>query len=420
MSKIVIEGGYPLSGSIQVQGAKNAALPLMAASILMGEREKLTLRNVPSLRDVETMEKILSFMGFSLLKSESTLSIIAPGELNEDVPYDLMRKMRASVLILGPLLSKKGRVVLPMPGGCPIGTRPIDLHLKGFALMGADISIRHGYIEARADGRLKGAKIYLDFPSVGATENILMAASLAKGVTVIENAAREPEISNLMELLVKMGVKIGKDGESTIVVEGADELRGAEITVIPDRIAAGTYIVAGVISKGEVRVENVNPSHMEALLAKLSEAGVGLDLGKDWIKASFVRRLSGVRITTLPYPGFPTDLQAQMMALLSVASGTSVITETIFENRFMHVPELRRMGARIEVEGNSAIIEGVDRLTGAHVVATDLRAGAALAVAGLSANGVTIVSKAEHIDRGYERFVENLAALGARVAREED
>ncbi len=420
MSKIVIEGGKPITGRLRIQGAKNAALPLMAASILMGEGERLLLRNVPHLKDVETMESILSFMGFLPEREGNSLSLVAPKDIKGEVPYDLMRKMRASVLILGPLLSKKGKVVLPLPGGCPIGTRPIDLHLKGFSLMGAEIAIKHGYIEAKADGKLRGAKIYLDFPSVGATENIIMAATLAKGTTVIENAAREPEIHNLMDLLYKMGVDIGRDGESTIVIKGVEELKGSEISVIPDRIVAGTYIIAGVITKGNIRVENVNPFHMEALLAKLNEAGVRVEHGENWIEASFVERLSGIKITTLPYPGFPTDLQAQMMSLLSIAKGTSIITETIFENRFMHVSELRRMGANIRVEGNSAIIDGVESLSGAQVIATDLRAGAALVLAGLSATGITVVSKAEHIDRGYESFVENLSSLGARITREED
>lgn len=419
MSKIVVEGGLPLSGVLRVQGAKNAALPLMAASILLGDKERLFLRNVPFLKDVETMIEILSSMGLSVSIERDGLILSNTGEIREEVPYELMRRMRASVLILGPLLSKRGKVTLPMPGGCPIGTRPIDLHLKGFSLMGAEISIKHGYIEAWTKGRLKGAKIYLDFPSVGATENIIMAAALAKGTTVIENAAREPEIGNLIDLLSKMGLDIGKDGESTIVIRGSEGLSGAEISVIPDRIVAGTYIIAGVISGGGVKVKEVNPYHMEALLAKLVEAGIEVKYGSDWIEACFVRRPKGIKITTLPYPGFPTDLQAQIMALLSIAEGTSVVTETIFENRFMHVPELRRMGANIKVEGGNAIIEGVESLSGAQVLATDLRAGAALVLAGLSAKGTTIVSKAEHIDRGYEKFVENLALLGARVRREE-
>ncbi|MCS7233191.1 MAG: UDP-N-acetylglucosamine 1-carboxyvinyltransferase [Synergistetes bacterium] len=420
MSKIIVEGGVPLNGVLKVQGAKNAALPLMAASILLEDKEKLSLNNVPSLKDVSTMAEILSFIGFSVSMEGDTLIISNTGEIREDVPYELMRKMRASILILGPLLSKKGRVTLPMPGGCPIGTRPIDLHLKGFSLMGAEISIKHGYIEAQAKGRLRGARIYLDFPSVGATENIIMAAALAKGTTVIENAAREPEIGNLIDLLGKMGLDIGRDGESTIVINGSESLHGAEVAVIPDRIVAGTYIIAGVISGGKVRVEKINPCHMEALLSKLLESGIDIKQGENWVEASFVKRPRGVRITTLPYPGFPTDLQAQMMSLLSIAEGTSLITETIFENRFMHVPELRRMGANIRVEGGNAIMEGVESLSGAQVVATDLRAGAALVLAGLSAKGVTIVSKAEHVDRGYEKFVENLKLLGAKIEREED
>ncbi|KUK13609.1 MAG: UDP-N-acetylglucosamine 1-carboxyvinyltransferase [Synergistetes bacterium] len=419
MSKIVVEGGWPLEGVLKVQGAKNAALPLMAASILLGEGESLCLENIPYLKDVETMVEILSIIGLSVSLDGNKALISNSGVVNEEVPYELMRRMRGSVLILGPLLSKKGKVVLPMPGGCPIGSRPIDLHLKGFALMGAEISISHGYVEARTNGRLKGAKVYLDFPSVGATENIIMAAALAKGTTVIENAAREPEVNNLIDLLSKMGLDIGRDGDSTIVITGADGLRGASIPVIPDRIAAGTYLIAGVMSRGRVRVEKVNPSHMEALLAKLVESGVDTSYGEDWVEVCYSGRPKAVKLTTLPYPGFPTDLQAQMMALLSIAEGTSVINETIFENRFMHVSELRRMGAMIEIEGGSAIIKGVSSLTGAQVVATDLRAGAALVLAGLSAAGITVVSNAQHVDRGYESFVENLSALGARVRREE-
>ncbi|MCD6362962.1 MAG: UDP-N-acetylglucosamine 1-carboxyvinyltransferase [Synergistetes bacterium] len=418
MSKIVIDGGTPLEGALTVQGAKNAALPLMAASLLMSGGERLILKNVPELKDVDTMISILKSLGFLALRNEKTLEISSPYEIGGDVPYDLMRKMRASVLVLGPLLARKGRVVLPMPGGCPIGTRPIDLHLKGLSLMGAEITINHGYIETRAD-RLKGAKIYLDFPSVGATENLLMAAALAKGTTVIENAAREPEISNLMDLLREMGAGVERDGDSTIVIEGVSELGGANFSVIPDRIVAGTYIIAGIISRGKVRVNSVIPLHLEALLAKLEEAGVSVNQGEDWIEARFIGRLSGVKVTTLPYPGFPTDLQAQMMALLSVADGTSIITETIFDNRFMHVPELQRMGANIKVEGRSAIINGVDSLSGAQVMATDLRAGAALVLAGLSARGRTVVSNAEHIDRGYENFVENLSHLGGNLRRED-
>ncbi len=418
MSKIVIEGGKPLDGSLKIQGAKNAALPLMAASLLLRGGEKLILRNVPKLKDVDTMINILKSLGFSPSRNGETLEISSPDEIRGEVPYALMRKMRASVLILGPLLAREGRVVLPMPGGCPIGTRPIDLHLKGLSLMGAEITISHGYIETRAD-KLKGAKIYLDFPSVGATENLLMAATLAKGTTIIENAAREPEISNLMELLKKMGADVEKDGESTIVVRGMDELKGTEISVIPDRIVAGTYIIAGIISKGRIKVERVVPHHLEALLAKLEEAGVEVKQGEDWIEVCFREKLSGVKVTTLPYPGFPTDLQAQMMALLSVAKGTSIITETIFDNRFMHVAELRRMGANIKVEGRSAIINGVETLSGAQVMATDLRAGAALVLAGLSAQGMTVVSNADHIDRGYEDFVGNLSNLGGSLRRED-
>ncbi len=418
MSKIIIEGGKPLDGTLKIQGAKNAALPLMAASLLLRGGEKLILRNLPKLKDVDTMINILESLGFSPSRDGETLEISSPGEIRGEVPYDLMRKMRASVLILGPLLAREGKVILPMPGGCPIGTRPIDLHLKGLSLMGAEISISHGYIEAKAD-KLKGAKIYLDFPSVGATENLLMAAALAKGTTIIENAAREPEISNLMELLKKMGADIEKDGESTIVVRGAGELGGTGISVIPDRIVAGTYIIAGIISKGRVKVERVVPLHLEALLAKLEEAGVEVKQGEDWIEVRFRERLSGVKVTTLPYPGFPTDLQAQMMALLSMAKGTSIITETIFDNRFMHVAELRRMGANIKVEGRSAIINGVEALSGAQVMATDLRAGAALVLAGLSAQGTTVVSNADHIDRGYEDFVENLSNLGGNLRRED-
>ncbi len=418
MSKIVIEGGKPLDGSLKIQGAKNAALPLMAASLLLRGGEKLILRNVPKLKDVDTMINILKSLGFSPSRNGETLEISSPDEIRGEVPYALMRKMSASVLILGPLLAREGRVVLPMPGGCPIGTRPIDLHLKGLSLMGAEITISHGYIETRAD-KLKGAKIYLDFPSVGATENLLMAATLAKGTTIIENAAREPEISNLMELLKKMGADVEKDGESTIVVRGMDELKGTEISVIPDRIVAGTYIIAGIISKGRIKVERVVPHHLEALLAKLEEAGVEVKQGEDWIEVCFREKLSGVKVTTLPYPGFPTDLQAQMMALLSVAKGTSIITETIFDNRFMHVAELRRMGANIKVEGRSAIINGVETLSGAQVMATDLRAGAALVLAGLSAQGMTVVSNADHIDRGYEDFVGNLSNLGGSLRRED-
>lgn len=411
--KMVINGKRPLSGSVRAQGAKNAALPVLAASILL-KGETLEIRRVPKLHDVFTMADLLRHLGAEVKYENDTVKISVPDELAWDTPKALVRKMRASSLVLGPLLARTGRAVLPLPGGCAIGSRPIDLHLKGLAKLGADIQLEHGAVQARAKG-LKGAKIYLDFPSVGATENIMMAAVFAKGETIIENAAREPEIVNLSEALKAMGCKIDGVGTGTIHLEGVDSLCGTAIDIIPDRIEASTFLLAGAITRGTVNVTGVIPEHLDAIIAKLEEAGIGLEIGEDTVTVKAEEPLKSVSLKTLPYPGFPTDVQPQFTAFMSTTKGTSVIQESVFESRFSHVSELKKMGAQIELQGNTAVVTGTDQLKGAEVRATDLRAGASLVLAGLAAEDETAVYGLGHIWRGYEGFDEKIRNLGGKV-----
>jgi UDP-N-acetylglucosamine 1-carboxyvinyltransferase len=417
MDKIIIEGGRPLHGTIRVSGAKNAALPLMAAAILApGEH---VLHNVPDLRDTRTMLTLLSSFGLKWQRRQKDGALVLDSTTidNVEASYDLVKTMRASVLVLGPLLARMGKARVSLPGGCAIGARPIDFHIQGLARLGVESTLANGYVEGSIDGRLQGNVIYFDIPSVTGTENLLMAATLAEGVTEIKNAAREPEIANLIDMLTGMGAKIEGRGSDCLRVTGVKRLRPAEATIIPDRIETGTYLIAAAAAGGELTVTGGNPEHLGALLEKLREAGVEISvIGRD-IKVGRQRVLQSVDIKTLPYPGFPTDLQAQIMALMCLGNGLSVIAETIFENRFMHVAELRRMGAEIKVDGHSAIIKGVGALTGAPVMATDLRASASLVVAALAASGETEISRVYHLDRGYDNLVGKLAGVGAVVRR---
>lgn len=416
MGKIVINGGRKLSGKVRISAAKNSVLPIIAASLLTGF--DCILEDIPFLEDVNVILSVLDSLGVNLFidNNKGKLLIKAEDIKSYEPSYELVRKMRASFLVMGPILTRFGKVRISLPGGCNIGSRPIDLHLKGFSQLGADINLGHGYVEASCK-RLKGAKVYLDFPSVGATENIMMAAVLADGETVIENAAEEPEIVDLASFLNKMGAKIIGAGTDTIKIEGVKELKGTIHQVIPDRIEAGTYMVAAAITGGEVTIENVIPEHVRSITAKLQEAGIYVKEEQNKIKVKANGRIEAVDIKTMPYPGFPTDMQAQFMALLSIADGVSIITETVFENRFMHVNELKRMGANIKIDGRSAVVEGVEKFTGAEVKATDLRAGAALVIAGLIAEGITEVSEIYHIDRGYVDMVGKLKKLGADIDR---
>jgi len=412
--KLVIQGGIPLKGTVRVSSAKNAVLPVIAATLL--SEGPCTLHDIPQLADVNSICRVIEHLGARVARSNNDLTISVPDLTEVEAPYEYVRLMRASFLVMGPLLARGGRAVIPLPGGCAIGARPIDLHLKGFEALGAKIIYRHGCIEAVA-GRLAGNRIYLDFPSVGATENVLMAATLAKGNTVIENAAEEPEIVDLANFLNAMGARIKGAGTKVIKVEGVSRLNGTAHTVIPDRIEAGTFLTAAAITGGDVLVNNVICDHLKPVTAKLREAGAKVEEGDNWIRVVVNGDLRAVDIKTMPYPGFPTDMQPQMMALLCLARGTSVVTETIFENRFMHAFELKRMGAKIKLEGHTAVIEGAACLTGAPVKATDLRAGAALVLAGLAAKGSTEISNVFHIDRGYDRLEEKLRGLGARIQR---
>jgi UDP-N-acetylglucosamine 1-carboxyvinyltransferase len=419
MDKLVISGGIPLHGEVQVSGAKNSALPILASTILGGGECVIT--NVPRVVDVVTMGKLLGMLGVTVEHEGNRAVIKADVIKSTQAPYDLVKTMRASVLVLGPLVARWGEATVSLPGGCAIGSRPVNLHLAGLAKLGAEVSIEHGYIRARAK-RLTGARIYCDTPTVTGTENLMMAASLAQGTTVIENAAKEPEIVDLADFLSKRGARITGAGTDVITIEGVRELCGGDHEVIPDRIEAGTHLVAGAITKGCVSVNRCRPDHLDPLLNKLQEAGAEIQVEKERIRldASKVARLKGVDVRTLPYPGFPTDMQAQMVALMSVADGTSVVTETVFESRFMHVEELCRMGADIRVEGNRLVITGRDRLTGAPVMASDLRASAGLVLAGLAAEGTTEVLRVYHLDRGYERIEEKLRGLGAVVERRKE
>ena len=414
MEKMVIEGGYRLVGEVPVSGAKNAALPLFAASLLV--EDWITLRNVPALADIRTISRLLRMMGVKTEGESGTVRVSASEIHSFEAPYNMVKTMRASVLVLGPLVAKWKRARVSLPGGCAIGARPINLHLKGLEAMGARVELKHGYVEASAD-RLKGAEIYFDISTVTGTENIMMAAALAEGRTVLKNAAREPEVVELGHALKKMGAKIEGVGTDMVVIDGVKELRPIEHTIIPDRIEAGTFMAAAGITQGNVKLLNCHIGHLEAVAAKLKEAGLEIIPEGDGVKVIGPVNIKPVDVKTLPYPGFPTDMQAQIMALLCLASGLSVITETVFENRFMHVSEMRRMGADIRIEGKNAIVQGLAHLTGAPVMATDLRASASLVLAGLAAEGTTEVSRIYHLDRGYEKLDQKLNKLGAKIRR---
>ena len=417
MEKLVIRGGNRLVGTVKVSGAKNAVLPLIAATLL--GKSPSTLEEVPDLEDVRTFAEVLRHLGVKVQynKADHMLFVDSTNISSCEAPYELVRKMRASFLIMGPLLARHGHSKISLPGGCAIGTRPIDLHLKGFEALGAKIDIGHGYIEATAPNGLTGARIYLDFPSVGATENIIMAASMAKGQTILENAAHEPEIVDLANYLNTMGANIKGAGTDVIRIEGVTELTGKTYEVIPDRIEAGTFMVAAAMTGGDLYVENAMTEHLKPVIAKLKEAGVTIEEDTNGIRVKSNGVLKAIDIKTLPYPGFPTDMQAQFMAMTTVSHGTSVISETVFENRFMHVDELKRMGATIKIDGRSAVVEGLATLTGCQVKATDLRAGAALVLAGLVASGETEVGYLHHIDRGYDDLVTKLCRIGADIKR---
>lgn len=416
MEKIKIEGGRRLSGCVRVEGAKNAVLPILAASLLASEGES-RIYDVPALDDVRTIVELLSLIGARIEYHDGCITISATNIARTEAPYDLVRRMRASILVVGPLLAREGHVRISLPGGCAIGSRPIDQHLKGFEAMGADISFGQGYIDAQVDGRLRGSRIYLDYASVGATENIMMAATLAEGITTIENAAHEPEIVDLANFLNSMGAKIRGAGTGRIKIEGVRHLEATTHTVIPDRIEAGTYMVAAAITEGNVLIENVIIDHLKPVIAKLEEMGVICQEEETGLRVIGRRPLKSTDIKTLPHPGFPTDMQSPMMALLLTANGTSLITETVFENRYMHVEEFQRMNANIRVKGRTAIIEGNADLRGASVHATDLRAGSALILVGLAASGITEITGLHHIDRGYVNLVGKLRELGAEIER---
>ncbi len=414
MDKLVIEGGRPLAGEVRISGAKNAALPILCASLLTAD--PLHLDNVPDLQDVRTTLKLLAQMGVREARGAAQLTLDAGAVDNPVAPYELVKTMRASILVLGPLVARFGHAKVSLPGGCAIGARPVDQHIKGLQAMGAEISIEHGYIEARAK-RLKGARIMTDMITVTGTENLLMAAVLADGETVLENAAREPEVGDLAQLLVRMGARIEGIGTDRLVIQGVDKLHGAHYEVIPDRIEAGTFLCAVAAAGGDVTLRKVRPITLEAVTMKLREAGVTIEEGDDWIRVRMARRPTAVSFRTSEYPAFPTDMQAQFMALNAIAEGTSQVVETIFENRFMHVQELNRLGANVTIDGNTALVTGVPRLSGATVMATDLRASASLVIAGLTAEGETLVDRIYHLDRGYDRMEEKLTAIGARVRR---
>ncbi|MBJ9592869.1 UDP-N-acetylglucosamine 1-carboxyvinyltransferase [Burkholderia seminalis] len=414
MDKLVIEGGNRLSGEIVVSGAKNAALPILCAGLLTAD--PVDLDNVPNLKDVRTTLKVLNQMGVKSEIDGCRVQLDASRVDNLVAPYELVKTMRASILVLGPLLARFGEAKVSLPGGCAIGARPVDQHIKGLQAMGAEISIEHGFIEARAK-RLKGARIVTDMITVTGTENLLMAATLADGETVIENAAREPEVSDLAHLLVAMGAKIDGIGTDRLVIQGVERLHGARHSVIPDRIEAGTFLCAVAAAGGDVMLTGVRPHILDAVIDKLREAGVSIEEGDSWLRVKMDRRPSAVTIRTSEYPAFPTDMQAQFMALNTVATGTAQVVETIFENRFMHVQELNRLGANITIDGNTALVTGVEKLSGANVMATDLRASASLVIAGLRADGETLVDRIYHLDRGYDRMEAKLTAVGANVRR---
>jgi len=414
MDKIIIEGGRAISGSVRISGSKNAALPILVSSLLtdgMSEYE-----NVPQLRDIQSTIDLLMHLGARVSRREGRVCIDAGGLDSHEAPYDLVRKMRASILVLGPLLARLKKARVSLPGGCAIGARPINLHLKGLERLGAEIELKHGYVEARAD-RLTGAEIYFDVATVGGTENLMMAACLAEGRTILRNAAREPEITALADVLISMGADIQGAGSSKITIKGVSALTPAKASIIPDRIEAGTFMVAAALTGGDIRVENCEPEHLGAAINKLRLAGARIEIGDQVIQVRGGESLTGVDIKTQPFPGFPTDMQAQFMVLMTIAAGQSLISETIFENRFIHVSELRRLGADITVNGNAALVRGVAKLSGAPVMATDLRASASLVLAGLVAEGTTEISRIYHLDRGYEALEEKFFRLGAAIKR---
>jgi len=416
MDKLIITGGKPLNGEVEISGAKNAALPILAATLLA--ESPVTLSNVPHLHDVTTMMELLGRMGVKIkLTNNMEVEVNAADITSCEAPYELVKTMRASILVLGPLLARFGEAIVSLPGGCAIGSRPVNIHIKGLQALGADISVESGYIKAKAS-RLKGATIYMDMVTVTGTENLMMAAALAEGQTVLENAAKEPEILDLANCLNTMGAKIRGAGTETIIIEGVERLSGGEHRVLPDRIETGTYLVAGAITGGKVKTINTQPDLIESVLAKLSQAGAEIKTGEDWIELDMKgKRPVAVDISTAPHPAFPTDMQAQFMAMNCIADGVAVVNENIFENRFMHVQELQRMGADIRVESHTAFVTGVEKLAGAPVMATDLRASASLVLAALAAEGETDVERIYHIDRGYEQIEQKLSMIGASIQR---
>lgn len=414
MEKLKITGGVRLEGEVKASGAKNAALPILAASLLTAD--DLVLHNVPHLSDIATMGKLLTGLGMTVERQEESVRLNARSLTTLTAPYDLVKTMRASIVTLGPMLARFGEAQVSLPGGCAIGARPVDQHIKGLQAMGADVQIEHGYVVARAS-RLKGAHIVTDMVTVTGTENLLMAATLAEGKTVLENAAREPEVVDLANCLIAMGAKIKGAGTPVIEVEGVEKLHGASHRVLPDRIETGSFLVAALMTRGDVTVTDASPHTLDIVLEKLREAGAEVTIGEDWVRAKINRRPKAVSVQTVPHPGFPTDMQAQFMALDTIAEGTGRITETIFENRFMHVPELQRLGANITVDGHTAVVTGVERLSGANVMATDLRASASLVIAALVAQGESVVDRIYHLDRGYDHMEVKLRSLGAEIER---
>lgn len=417
MDKLIIEGGVRLEGEIRIAGAKNSALPILAATLLTSD--KVTVRNLPHLFDITTMLELLGCMGVQpVIDEKLNVEVDTSTITHFNAPYELVKTMRASILVLGPLLAKHKRAEVALPGGCAIGSRPVNLHITALEAMGANIVVEDGYIKASVDGRLKGAHIFMDIVTVTGTENVLMAACLADGTTIIENAAREPEVVDLAECLIAMGANISGHGTDTIVITGVEELHGCTYSVMPDRIETGTYLIAAAATRGKIKVKDTRPDILEAVLLKLEQAGADVSVGEDWIALDMHgQQPRAVSLRTAPYPAFPTDMQAQFTALNSVASGSGSITETVFENRFMHVHEMNRMGAAIRVEGNTVIVDGVETLKGAPVMATDLRASASLIIAGLVADSETVVDRIYHIDRGYECIEEKLQLLGAKIRR---
>lgn len=418
MDQIIVKGGQKLKGKVRVEGAKNAVLPVLAGALL-ASNGKSVIKEVPNLADVYTIQEVLRSLNVTVeyFPEKNEMLIDSSATLSSEAQFEYVRKMRASILVMGPVLARNGFARVALPGGCAIGSRPIDQHLKGFEAMGASITFGNGFVEAKTDGRLRGAKIYLDFPSVGATENIMMAAALAEGTTIIENAAKEPEIVDVANYINEMGGRVIGAGTDTMRIEGVEEMHGAEHYIIPDRVEAGTFMVAAAITEGDVIIENAVPEHMTALISKMNEMGVNIEETEEGLRVRASRPLRSIDIKTMPHPGFPTDMQSQMMSLMLTATGNGVLTETVFENRFMHVEEFRRMNASVKIEGRSVIMEGPSKLQGAEVAATDLRAAAALILAGLAADGITRVTELYHLDRGYVDFHLKLAALGADIER---